>query len=123
MQFKLVVLINLNEQQWTHSSFSIIRHSLPNNGRILPALTEKSKIKKLPLLGFELTSSRLSVSHSANYASKESVGKEISEMSFVSCTTSHVGLCSFLESVEHRQPNSKLAQLAECETDDLEVVG
>ena len=50
-------------------------------------------------------------------------------MSFVSCTTSHFGLCSFLESIEHdlnvsqRQPNSDLAQLAEHWSDDMEVVG
>ena len=34
-----------------HSSFSIICYFLPNRSRTLPALTEKSKIKKLPLLG------------------------------------------------------------------------
>ena len=28
---------------------------------------------------------------------RRSAGQEISEVSFVSCTTSHVGLCSFLE--------------------------
>ena len=48
-------------------------------------------------------------------------------MSFVSCTTSHVGLCTFLETIEHdfalmidtdRQPDSVLTQLAEHETDD-----
>ena len=32
-------------------SFFIIRYFLPNHGSILPALMEKSKIKKLPLLG------------------------------------------------------------------------
>ena len=32
---------------------------------------------------------------------QESVGQEISEVSFVSCTTSHVRLCSFLESIEY----------------------
>ena len=62
---------------------------------------EKSKIKKLPLLGIELTTSRSSVSRSANCANKESVGKETSEVSFVSCTISHVGLRLFLESIEH----------------------
>ena len=46
------------------ASFSIVRYFLPNRGRILPALTEKSKIKKLPLLGIEPT----------YCASKESVG-------------------------------------------------
>ena len=62
---------------------------------------QKSKIKKLPLLGIEPTISRSSVSCSANCASKEFVGKDIFEVSFVSCTTSHVGLCLFLESIEH----------------------
>ena len=83
------------------SSFSIIRNFLPNRGKILPALKEKSKIKKMSLPGVEPTTSRSSVPCSANCASKESVGKEISEVSFVSCTTSHVGLCSFQESIEH----------------------
>ena len=32
---------------------------------------------------------------------RRSAGQEISEVSFVSCTTSNVGLCSFLESIEH----------------------
>ena len=32
---------------------------------------------------------------------EESVGDFWSEPSFVSCTTSHVGLCLFLESIEH----------------------
>ena len=64
-------------------------------------LTEKSKIKKMPLLGIEPATSRSSVSRSANCASKESGRKEISEVSFVSCPTSHVGFCSFLESIEH----------------------
>ena len=32
---------------------------------------------------------------------EESVGDFWSELSFVSCTTSHVGLCLFLESIEH----------------------
>ena len=43
------------------SSFSTVRHFLPNPGRILPALTEDSKIKKLPLLGIEPTTSRSSL--------------------------------------------------------------
>ena len=49
---------------------------------------------------------------------------------FVSCTTSYFGFCSFLEeSIKHdfikesrRQTNSDLAQLAEHETGDPEVV-
>ena len=57
--------------------------------------------KKNSLPGIEPTTSRSSVPHSANCASKESVGKEISEVSFVSYTASHVGLCSFLESIEY----------------------
>ena len=52
-------------------------------------------------------------------------------MIFVSCTTSHVGLRSFLESIEHdfkglndshRQPNSDLAQLVEHQSDDQKVM-
>ena len=34
------------------SNFSIIRHFLSNRGRILPALTEKNKIKNCPYWGF-----------------------------------------------------------------------
>ena len=62
------------------------------SGRILPALKKKSKIKKLSLPGIEPTTSGSSVPRSAKCASKESVGKEISGVSYVSCTTSHVGL-------------------------------
>ena len=58
-------------------------------------------IKKLPLVGCELTTSRSSVWCSDNWASQESVGDFWSELSFVSCTTSHVGLCLFLEPIEH----------------------
>ena len=35
-----------------HSSVSIIRYFLPNPGRILPALTERGKIKNFPHSGF-----------------------------------------------------------------------
>ena len=35
----------------SHPSFSIIRYFLPNLARILPALTEKSKIKSCPCWG------------------------------------------------------------------------
>ena len=38
--------------------FSIIRYFLPNPGRIRPTLTERSKLKKLPLVGIEPTTSR-----------------------------------------------------------------
>ena len=79
----------LNVARQTHSSFCIIQNFLPNCGRILPALKEKSK-KNCPYLGLKPTTSRSSVLHSANCARKESVEKEISEVSFVSCTTSHV---------------------------------
>ena len=57
--------------------------------------------QKLPPVGFELTASRSSVWCSANCASQESVEDFWSELSFVSCTTSHVWLCLFLESIEH----------------------
>ena len=57
--------------------------------------------QKMPLVGFELTTSRSSVWYSDNWASKESVGDFWSELSFVSWITSHVGLCLFLESIEH----------------------
>ena len=44
--------IKFNRQKWYHhSSFSIIRLFLPNSGRILPALTEKRKIKNCPQFG------------------------------------------------------------------------
>ena len=92
----LLAIMNVN-----YSRFCIIRNFLPNRGRILPALKKKSKIKKLSLPRIEPTTSRSSVPYSANCASKESVGKEISEVTFVSYTSLHVGLCSFLESIEH----------------------
>ena len=70
-----------------------------------------------------------SVPCSANWAREESVGDAWSELSFVSCTTSHVGLCLFLESIEHDfikalmiHKHKQIAQLAEHETEDLEVV-
>ena len=94
--------------------------------------TEQNKFhQKLPPVGFELTISRSSVFCSANWAREESVGDFWSELSFVSYTTSHVGLCLFLESIEHefikalmihRQPNTDSAQLAEQKTYDLEVL-
>ena len=57
--------------------------------------------QKLFPVGFEPTTSWSSVSCSANWARKESVGDFWSELSFVSCTTTHVGLCLFLKSIEH----------------------
>ena len=38
---------------------------------------------------------------STNCASQVCVGQKICEASFVSCTTSHFGLSSFLESIEY----------------------
>ena len=61
----------------------------------------KKMCQKLPSLGFELITSGSSVQYSAHWAREESVGDFCSELSFVSCTTSHVGLCLFLESIEH----------------------
>ena len=55
----------------------------------------------MPPLGFKLTTSRSSVQCSAHWAREESVGDFWIELSFVSCTTSHVVLCWFLESIEH----------------------
>ena len=79
---------------------------------------------------FELTTSRSSVPSSANCTREESVGDVWNEVSFVSCTTSHVGLCLFLDSIEHEfikalmihTHNQIVAQLAKHGTDDLEVV-
>ena len=68
--------------------FSVIHYFLPNPASI----DGEEKNKKLPLLGIELTTSRPSVQCSTDCARQESVGKEISEVSFVSCTTSHFGL-------------------------------
>ena len=72
----------------------------------------------MPPVWFEPMTWWSSVSCSANWARKESVGDFWSELSFVSCTTSLVGLCLFLESIEHKglndshpQPKSDLAQL------------
>ena len=48
----------------------------------------KEQNKKLPLLGIELTTSRSSVECSTDCARQESVGKEISEVSFV-CVMHH----------------------------------
>ena len=64
-------------------------------------LNKKNFRQKLPPMGFELTTSGSSVPCSANCAREESVGDFWSELSFVSCTTSHAGLCLFLESIEH----------------------
>ena len=58
-------------------------------------------VKKVSPVGFELTTSGSSVWCSDNLASQESVGDVWSELSFISCTTSQVGLCLFLESIEH----------------------
>ena len=78
---------------------------------------------------FELTTSRSSVSCSASWAREESVGDFLSELSFVSCTTSHVGFSRINRAWfykghvdSHPQPSRDLAQLAEHGTDDLEVV-
>ena len=87
-------------------------------------------VKNCPPVGFEPMTSWSSVSCSANWAREESVGDFWSELSFVSCTTSHF-FCLFLKSIEHDfkglgdshpQPNSDLVQLPEHETDDPEVV-
>ena len=58
-------------------------------------------VKNFPPLRFEPMTSWSSVSCSSNWARKEYVGDFWCESSFVSCTTSHVGLCLFLESIEH----------------------
>ena len=77
--------------------FSIICSFLPN-----PASIEREEQnKKLSPLGIELKTSRSSVQCSTDCARQESVGREISEVSFVSCTTLHFGLSSFLELIEH----------------------
>ena len=82
--------------------FEFLHHSkIPAKSWQDPANIEGEEQKKLSLPGTEPTTSRSLVPHSANWASKEFVGKEISEVSFLSCTTSHVGLCSFLQSIEH----------------------
>ena len=98
--------------------------------RISVRISDRSKVtqnkikfhQKLPPVGFELTTSRSSVSCSANCASKESVGDLWIELSFVSCITSHVGCWTlFFSGINRawlykglsdlqRQPNSDLAQ-------------
>ena len=94
--------------------------------QILPALTEKSKIKSCPYWGL------ISVQCSTDCARQGSVGKEISEVSFV-CFMHHFTFWTlFISRINrawlykglndsHRQPNSDLAQLGEHWTDDLEV--
>ena len=74
--------------------------------RISVRLSDRSKVtqhicQKLSPVGFELTTSRSLVPCSDNWAREESVGDVWSELSFVSCTTSQVGLRLFLESIEH----------------------
>ena len=55
-------------------------------------------VKNCPQLGLN---SQSSVLCSTNWPREESVRDFWSKLSFVSCTTSHVGLCLFLESIEH----------------------
>ena len=62
---------------------------------------QKKFRQKFPPVAFETRTSRSSGQCLTNWARQESVGQEISEVSFVSCTTSHVGLHSFLESIDH----------------------
>ena len=69
--------------------------------QLLPVLNEKSKIKMLPVPGIEPTTLRSQVPCSTDWARVDSVGDVCTELSFVSCTTSHVGLSLFLESIEH----------------------
>ena len=70
--------------------------------RQIESYTAQNKFcQKLPLARFEFTISGSSVWCSDNWVSKKSAGDFWSELSFVSCTTSHVGLCLFLESIEH----------------------
>ena len=97
-----------------------------------PASIEGKLKLPIDLPGIEPTTCRSSVPHSTDWAREDSVGDVWSEFSFVSCTTSQVGLCLFLESIEHDfisnlihtgTPNSDLAQSVEHGTDDLEVVG
>ena len=98
---------------------TVFKHPQPNLGNwvfhvrsfrhISVRLSDRSKItqhkinfvKNCPPVGFELTTSRSSVPCSPNWAREESVGDFWSEFSFVPCTTLHVGLCLFLESIEH----------------------
>ena len=61
----------------------------------------KNILSKIGPAGFELMTSWSSVSCSANWTREESVGDFWSELSFVSCTTLHVGLSLFLESIGH----------------------
>ena len=64
--------------------------------------TEQNKFRqKLSPVGFELITFRSSVPCSPNCAREDFVGDVWSELSFVPCTTSHVGFCLFLESIEH----------------------
>ena len=65
--------------------------------QILSYTAQNKFRQKLSLVGFELNLQIMS----PNWASKESVGDVWGELSFVSCTTSHVRLGLFLESIEH----------------------
>ena len=63
--------------------------------------SKKNFIKNCPQWGLKPEPLHLQANALPTELSQESVGQEISEVNFVSCTTSHVGLCSFLESIEH----------------------
>ena len=62
---------------------------------------KKKNFQKLPPVRTEPRTSGSSVLYSTDCTSLVCVGQKISEVGFVSCTTSHFGLWSFLESEEH----------------------
>ena len=106
--------------------FFTIDISVRLSDRSLHREEQKKNHQKLPPVGMETRTSRSAGQCLTNCTRQESVGQEISEVSFLYfMTTSHVGLCSFLESIEHdfiKAMNIHLAQLVRHWPDDLEVL-
>ena len=86
-----------------HPSVEINLYTKYNQERILHLLDIKNWFIRINRVCHHCVSrhATASVSCSANCTREESVGDFRSELSFVSCTTLHVGLCLFLESIEH----------------------
>ena len=114
--------------------FFTIGVSVRLSDRSLHREEQKKFRQKLPPLGLETRTSRSSGQCLTNWARQESVGQEISEVSFV-CFMYHFTCWTlFISRINRawlykglndsrRQANSDLAQLAEHEADDWEVVG
>ena len=97
-------------------------------GWILPALKEKSKIKNSPSLGLNPQPPDYQSHALPTVLARNLLGRRF--LKWASCTTSHVGLCSFLESIEQDSMKvsmidtaNKIVTLHSCQSVGLEVVG